>query len=384
MNNKLENNNSFLGFTDNRTALQAGKIEKILTKKFNYDGIIMERRDAMLMDLRAGKTPDMVEENVNGKKKKSYRLNFIIAGGMFDGAKVFNEITKTEYDFCLYLIENDLVSEERVDAYIKAENEKAKAAIQAEEEARKAEEEAEAKEEAENEAFRAWLRSSAEMYEGTTKANLLEGVYIDKYGEFNFARRYAAYELLVCIDNIENERCRHQLMKRLITRNKASRKVFECVTGLKLPKNNKETQEFLNNVQKSDYKEMIPYKARSKNEKPEEAQDEAQDYNLKVFYILEFDPQDNERKPEYHRILAEPITKKGFDCFIHEMPDGRFGISSVECGMRLADGDTKQEAIKALKRAINKVGDVKLRKHIQEAVKRFGASPASQKVAKIA
>lgn len=379
MNNKLENNNSFLGFTDNRTALQAGKIEKILTKKFNYDGIIMERRDAMLMDLRAGKTPDMVEENVNGKKKKSYRLNFTIVGGEFDGARVFNEITKTEYDFCLYLIENDLVSEERVDAYIKAENEKAEAAIQAEEEARKAEEKVTAKEEVEREAFEAWLRSSAEMYEGTTKGNLMESVFIDKYGEFT--HRAAAYEMLVCIDNIDNTRCRDTLKRRLHTDNKASRKVFECVTGLKLPKNNKKTQEFLSGVQKSDYKEMIPYKARSKSEKPEETQDEAQDDNLKVFYILEFDPQDNERKPEYHKILAEPITKKGFDCFIHEMPDGRFGISSVECGMRLADGDTKQEAIKALKCAINKVGDVKLRKHIQEAVKRFGASPASQKVA---
>ena len=74
MNNQLQKNNSFLGYTDNRTALQAGKIEKILTKKFNYDGIIMERRDAMLMDLRAGKTPDMVEENVNGKNKKSYKI----------------------------------------------------------------------------------------------------------------------------------------------------------------------------------------------------------------------------------------------------------------------------------------------------------------------
>lgn len=375
MNNKLENNNSFLGFTDNRTTLQAGKIEKILAKKFNYDGIIMERRDAMLMDLRAGKTPDMVEVNVNGRNKKSYRLNFTIVGGEFDGAKVFNEITKTEYDFCLYLIKNDLVSEERVDAYIKAENEKAEAAIQADEEARKAEEEAAVKEETEREAFRAWLRSSAEMYEGTTKANLMESVFIDKYGEFT--HRAAAYEVLVCIDNIDNTRCRDTLKHRLHTDNKASRKVFECVTGLKLPKSNKETQEFINGVQKSDYKEMIPYKARSKSEKPEEAQDD----NLKVFYILEFDPQDNERKPEYYRILAEPITKKGFDCFIHEMPDGRFGISSVECGMRLADGDTKQKAIKALKRAINKVGDVKLRKYIQEAVKRFGASPALQKVA---
>lgn len=54
-NNQLAYNNSFLGFTDNRTALQAGKIEKCLFKAFRYDGVVMERRDAMLQDLRSGK-----------------------------------------------------------------------------------------------------------------------------------------------------------------------------------------------------------------------------------------------------------------------------------------------------------------------------------------
>ena len=52
---QLANNNSFLGFTDNRTALQAGKIEKCLSKAFRYNDVVMERRDKMLQDLRNGK-----------------------------------------------------------------------------------------------------------------------------------------------------------------------------------------------------------------------------------------------------------------------------------------------------------------------------------------
>jgi len=370
MNNQLQKNNSLLGFTTNKTALQAGKIEACLSKVFRYDCIVMERRDAMLKYLREGKIPAVVETVVNGKNKKSYRLNFTI-----DGTNVFNEITKTEYDFCLYLIKNDLVSEENVNAYLASENEKAAEADRTEEETRKAEAEAQEKEEAERASFKMWLRSSAEMYEGTTKGNLMEQIFVDKYGEFT--NRIGAYETLVNIDNIDNDRCRQALKERLHTDNKASRKVFECVTGLKLPKTNKETMEFLDNVQKSDYKEMVEYRTRVKNEKADAADED----NTRVFYILEFDPKEKEKLPVYTKILAEPITKKGFDCFIHEMPDGRYGISSVECGMRLSAGNTKAQAVKELKRVINKYGEIALRKHIEDAVKRFGASPASNQVA---
>ena len=65
---QLANNNSFLGFTDNRTALQAGKIEKCLSKAFRYNGVVMERRDKMLQDLRNGKEPKIAEETVNGQR----------------------------------------------------------------------------------------------------------------------------------------------------------------------------------------------------------------------------------------------------------------------------------------------------------------------------
>lgn len=121
---QLANNNSFLGFTDNRTALQAGKIEKCLSKAFRYNGVVMERRDKMLQDLRNGKEPKIAEETVNGKTKKSYRVYSTIKDGEFAGTRVFSEITKTEYDFCMYLIKNDLVSEERVNAYIEEEKQR--------------------------------------------------------------------------------------------------------------------------------------------------------------------------------------------------------------------------------------------------------------------
>lgn len=118
MKNQLENNGSYLGFTDNKTALQKAKIESCLDKVFRYSNGIMARKDAMLYGLRNGKKPEVADEvRGNGTVKKSYRMAW---------DNLYNDITKTEYDFCIYLIEHDLVSEESVNAFIEAENQEKK------------------------------------------------------------------------------------------------------------------------------------------------------------------------------------------------------------------------------------------------------------------
>ena len=109
MKNQLENSGSYLGFTDDKSALQKGRIETCLDKVFRYSDGVMARKDAMLLSLRNGKKPEVVEE----ANKKSYRMSW---------DNYYNDITKTEYDFCIYLIEHDLISEESVNAFIDAEN----------------------------------------------------------------------------------------------------------------------------------------------------------------------------------------------------------------------------------------------------------------------
>lgn len=91
MKNQLENNGSYLGFTDNKTALQKAKIESCLDKVFRYSNGIMARKDAMLYGLRNGKKPEVADEvRGNGTVKKSYRMAW---------DNLYNDITKTEYDF---------------------------------------------------------------------------------------------------------------------------------------------------------------------------------------------------------------------------------------------------------------------------------------------
>lgn len=94
---------------------------------------------------------------------------------------------------------------------------------------------------------------------------------------------------------------------------------------------------------------------------------------MEEFYILEVD--NEHKRKEYKKVFGEKIIKKGFACFIHELKDKTYAVSSVECGVRLATGKTKSEAVKNLKREISRFGDVELRQKIQEIVNLYGASP---------
>ena len=75
--------------------------------------------------------------------------------------------------------------------------------------------------------------------------------------------------ILTLIDNIDNDLCKDTLMNWLHNGNRASIKVFECITGLKLPKSNKERREYLRGLSKSNYIESVEFKPRKKATKKE-------------------------------------------------------------------------------------------------------------------
>ena len=351
MKNQLEHSGSYLGFTDGKSALQKSRIETCLDKVFRYSDGVMARKDAMLLSLRNGKKPEVVEET----NKKFYRMSW---------DNYYNDITKTEYDFCIYLIEHNLISEESVNAFIDAEKLKKEKAIEEQKKTEEAARKEEERKEYEKEAFRSWLKHASEMYIGTTKGNLLEQIYVGTYGGYPASER--AYDVLACIDNIENPLCRETLKARLHTGNKASRKVFYCVTGLKLPSTNKETMTFLDKVQKSDYLSMVAYKERKKPEKhPEENTEE-------TFYILE---RDKDKKMGFMPVTGNKISYNGIDMFIHKLPDGRIGISSVKCGVRVVVGKNKTEAVLNMKDLIKKFGKEKVQNQIDNAANMYGVSP---------
>ncbi|MDD3140639.1 MAG: hypothetical protein PHX08_16955 [Lachnospiraceae bacterium] len=354
--NQLENNGSYLGFLEGKTALQSARIADCLDKCFNYSSVgIMTRKDAMVYFLRAGRSPKMAEETTkSGKIKKVYRLY---------EENVFLEITKTEYDFCLYLIENNLVSESQVNEFVEKEldaKEKEEEKIQQgiKEIAAKREKDA-----AEKAVFEKWLADQTKQCEENYKeeSEAQRDIFISQCGEFAFPQR--AYETIICIKNIDNPFCRAELKNRLHTDNKSSRKTFFHVTGLRLPNTNKETIAFLDKVQKEDYTGFVPYKERKK---PEDKMQEK-------FYC--FGTRTETDGYEFYPVMGEGFEKYGIQWFIHKQPSGLYTISSVECGARMTSGKTKAEAMAKLKDIHDKMGDEKIMEGIIEFMDKFGVSP---------
>lgn len=112
-----------LGFTNKMTNLQKSKVEKVLNKPFNINGKVLSEKELIVKFILEGYTVLMKEnysyQKRNGelsKPKNVYRI--------YTGEKTFLEITKTAYEFALYLFENNFTNNIRIKEYIENENTK--------------------------------------------------------------------------------------------------------------------------------------------------------------------------------------------------------------------------------------------------------------------
>lgn len=349
MYNQLEKSDSYLGFIDGMNELQKGRVKKILWKSYKCDGKIMERRDIVLQYLRNGNIPSKCDEIHNGKKKILYYLM---------NNNIGLQITKTEYEFANYLIENNLISKEAVNAYI--DKEAAARKVEQEEAYKRLQEKKKEKEEADRrqKEFDMWLSRECHNYSDQQKIDIQKEIFI-KYAGCFYDR---AVSLLVLIDNIDKPMCLDELKRRLHRDNVASRKTFYHITGLRLPDGNRATCDFLDKINKNDYLGIVPL---SKKEK-------VNNTHMEMFYVL------NCKKGgghEYVQTPGEAIEVLGIQFFIHKIANTSYVISSVECGMKIVSGKSKVEAVKCLKETCNKIGKDKIRQCIDNAVNRFGKSP---------
>jgi hypothetical protein len=118
---KMKLHNTYFGFTNNKTALQAGKIEKSLDMLWNYDGKTYLRKVLVFELLQAGRKPEL-EENYSyysakiddyTKPKTLYKLE--------DQEGTYIELNKTLYDYALYLVENDFINNDKAKQFIENE-----------------------------------------------------------------------------------------------------------------------------------------------------------------------------------------------------------------------------------------------------------------------
>lgn len=329
----------FLGFTDGIKQPRKTKVEDSLQTCYSYNGKLYNAVEFLCTKLLEGCTPEARENyqyyKRNGelsKPKTLYKYNSP------DNRSYF-ELNKTQYDFVTYLIDKGLDTEEKMVAYDKADVQRVEAMEKAETEEKERQEEMERKRREEKETFKNWMFSEAEKVPAEQK-KIIDAIFMDIYGEENVRN----YSLAVCINNFDKTLCKEEIISRLHNHNKASIKIFECLSGLPLPKTYKKRIEYLETLTAEDFKEPVPYIPRKRVKRKEK--------ELKEFYISE---RDNSLGWRWTKILAEPIEKYGAKMFFHKA-NGRYQLSLEESGVCVVSGSTKQECMASLKRFVDSNG----------------------------
>ena len=173
--------------------------------------------------------------------------------------------------------------------------------------------------------------------------DIVDAIFLNIYGQENKWN----YSIVPCINNYNNPMCKAEIISRLHNDNKASIKIFECLTGLKLPKGYKERIAYLEVLTVADFKEAVDYKPRKKAEHTEK--------ELREFYISE-----RYSIPEGHawrwiKVIAEPIEKYGIKMFVRESK-GYYTLSLEECGGLVTSGKSKGECMDKLKNTVESMG----------------------------
>lgn len=358
--------NTYFGFTDKLKPMQKQRIEDNLNGLIRYNDEVMTKKEYLYKKLLEGGIPKIIEDvtywsrklQEYTKPKTEYHLNNL--------NNTYNDITKTEYDYAKYLIENDFIKEEKAINFITEEQLKL-------EQKKKQQEEQEAKEKAEKEEkekqqedFKSWLDNEIIQYNNEEKYNIAREIFLDGVGQYS---EYQLKKLLVMIENIDNPLCKEKLKEWLHSHNTTSKKVFFHITGIHLPSTDKTTLPLLDIISTKDFTGIIQYKR--KIEKVEKTEVEQ-----KTFYKYSFDSQEN--KYIFQESRGEYVRKYELDLYITKV-NNYYTITEGKTGLAVGNGNTKKEAYNKLSELIevNTLEGVKER--IQNFIDNHGISPLYQK-----
>jgi len=347
---------TYLGFTDNLKPMQKVRAEKTLDNLIRYNGNIITNKEFILIKLQEGLIPCIEEDysyysrklQGNTKSKTDYRLK--------DQNGSFYHITKTEYNYALYLLENNFLNEQKVKEFIVAENNRLLQVAQDEFNHKQREKERKETLEKEKQEFDNWLIEQVNNYNKNEKLDIAKSIFLDTQGQYN---ELMLCKFLVLIENIENQMCKDMLKSWLHTHNTISKKVFYHITGIKLPSTDKGTMPLLDSLSTADYQGIIPYTKKQSKVKKEVTTD--------TFYKLIRKPE-----PHYEEVIGIPISKYGLDIFITQYSDGTYQLSEAKSGMLMTDADTKKKLMDKLKDIVNLHGVEKINRMIQEQIDNGG------------
>ena len=254
---------NLLGYGNDLTEMRKVKLINTLDKQYRYDGVILHRYEFIINRILEGLKLELVENysyyssKIDGytKPKTLYKLK------AEDDS--YYEITKVEYDFATWFINNNITTIEKVGEFELIEDNRVKEIERLEAERIENERQEQLRKAKEKQEFNNWLESESNLYNNIEKIEIAKSIYQDEINQCNID---LCKKVLLLIENIDNEKCRRDLMSRLRNHNPASRKVFYHVTGIRLPNTDKATIELLQNISSNDYKGLINYKRKEDKE----------------------------------------------------------------------------------------------------------------------
>ena len=348
----------YLGYTDNMKEPRKTNVEDALNRLYRYHGIVMNAVNFLCTKILENCYLEIEENYTKLKRNGEYTKPRTIYEFFDKNGETYFELRKTEYDFVKYLLDNGLDTEEKIFARDKADIEKAEAGKRAKEENKRLDEEKRKREDEEKNKFKEWLIAESANIPAF-QIEIIDSIFFALYGE----EQPWNYTLAVCINNYDKPLCKEEVKARLWNGNKASLKIFEHLTGLKLPKNYKDRMEYLDSITSADFKDPVDYKARKKQKVKKMEKEE--------FYILRSDF-------TWIKVLAEPIAKYGIKMFIF-YDCGVWKLSHEEIGVCITSGKTKMECIQKFKEYIDKNGKDKLNELVESKkemiFKRAGRNP---------
>lgn len=324
----------FLGFTDGIKEPKKTRIEKELNKPYLYNGEIYNAVTFLCVKLLEGCYPEKEENHQyykrNGELSKPKTLYMYTD----PSEETYFELNKTQYDFVCYLLKNDLNTEKAMIDYDDSEEVRKQAELE-----KKARQEAEERRRAEEkERIHRMIEEQAQCIPPEEK-EIVDSIFVDLYGE----EQPWNYSLAALIHNLDDPYCKEEIILRLHTQNKASTKIFECITGLKLPTSYHERKNYIEGLTVADFKGMTQYKPQKKRKETKVQKEE--------FYLIERTPEG----PKWTKVVGEPFTKYSVDMFLCH-GDGNVSIVLAEAGRKVCDGKSKTECINRLKKTVNDKG----------------------------
>ncbi|AAK79127.1 hypothetical protein BJV85_002844 [Clostridium acetobutylicum] len=356
----LELNNSNLGFTKSLKPFQKCKVESALNTLYRMhikdNSYILKGKDFIIYRMFQCGYATYINENEQHYKRDGTltKPKNIYGIGNNEG---YIKTTKTLYKFALYLKKNFKTIED-IKIYLKQEQEEKIKEQQEEKEKKLKEQQVLEKNKNKENQFKSWLDNQILNFKDNGKLELAKDMFLNESNSYN--ESYLK-KLIILTLNIDNPKCKEALKRVLWNGNKTSKKVFYCLTGIKLPLTDKGTYTILNNVSSKDYKGIQEYKKRQQHNK-----------DMRSYYKLVRDKQDI-NKTSFKLSKGEYLKWQGLDLFI-EKCGGVYSITEGKTGVLLIGSEKTRKKLKGeLKNLKSHLEEIK--KQINNSINSYGLSP---------